>query len=178
MQCTKLTLIFVCCLILVTLSCSKKQVQQEPSCTDGFLNNGETGIDCGGPCAPCLGLTNPVFFATFNGQFTYFNNVSVQYGDTIYIHAITDSIQVNLSFKNLTVPDENNQLNPIVQSVLPFVSYFNTDYSNINPQYSVISLSKNENNRISGLFQLFLPHGFENMDTLKVVNGTFENIAY
>ncbi|HZV70127.1 MAG TPA: GEVED domain-containing protein [Saprospiraceae bacterium] len=26
-----------------------------PSCTDGIQNQGETGIDCGGPCAPCPG---------------------------------------------------------------------------------------------------------------------------
>jgi len=25
-----------------------------PTCTDGIQNQGETGIDCGGPCAPCL----------------------------------------------------------------------------------------------------------------------------
>jgi hypothetical protein len=24
-----------------------------PSCTDGVLNQGEEGVDCGGPCAPC-----------------------------------------------------------------------------------------------------------------------------
>ncbi len=24
-----------------------------PTCTDGIQNQGETGIDCGGPCAPC-----------------------------------------------------------------------------------------------------------------------------
>ena len=24
-----------------------------PSCTDGIQNQGETGVDCGGPCAPC-----------------------------------------------------------------------------------------------------------------------------
>ena len=25
----------------------------EPTCSDGIQNQGETGIDCGGPCAPC-----------------------------------------------------------------------------------------------------------------------------
>ena len=25
-----------------------------PSCADGILNQGETGIDCGGPCGPCF----------------------------------------------------------------------------------------------------------------------------
>jgi hypothetical protein len=26
---------------------------QAPTCSDGFENGGETGIDCGGPCPPC-----------------------------------------------------------------------------------------------------------------------------
>jgi len=25
-----------------------------PTCNDGIQNQGETGIDCGGPCAPCM----------------------------------------------------------------------------------------------------------------------------
>lgn len=27
----------------------------EPTCSDGVQNQGETGVDCGGPCAPCGG---------------------------------------------------------------------------------------------------------------------------
>lgn len=26
-----------------------------PSCNDGIQNQGETGVDCGGPCSPCTG---------------------------------------------------------------------------------------------------------------------------
>jgi len=28
-----------------------------PSCTDGIQNQGETGVDCGGPCGPCIDFT-------------------------------------------------------------------------------------------------------------------------
>jgi hypothetical protein len=31
-----------------------------PSCTDGIQNQGETGIDCGGPCAPCPTCTDGI----------------------------------------------------------------------------------------------------------------------
>lgn len=30
-----------------------------PTCTDGIQNQGETGIDCGGPCAPCVVVPTP-----------------------------------------------------------------------------------------------------------------------
>jgi hypothetical protein len=33
-----------------TISCSV------PSCSDGIQNQGETGVDCGGPCSPCPAL--------------------------------------------------------------------------------------------------------------------------
>ncbi len=42
------------CLIL--FSCSKDEDTDDTpvaTCTDGIQNQGETGIDCGGPCAAC-----------------------------------------------------------------------------------------------------------------------------
>ena len=30
------------------------------TCTDGIQNQGETGIDCGGPCAPCATCTDGI----------------------------------------------------------------------------------------------------------------------
>ena len=33
------------------------QMSLMPSCVDGIKNNGEEGIDCGGPCAPCKNKT-------------------------------------------------------------------------------------------------------------------------
>jgi len=30
-----------------------KKATAEPTCSDGIKNQGETGIDCGGPCKPC-----------------------------------------------------------------------------------------------------------------------------
>lgn len=34
------------------------KAQKAPSCTDGIQNQGEQGIDCGGPCASCQELTD------------------------------------------------------------------------------------------------------------------------
>ncbi len=33
---------------------SLEQCEYQPTCFDGLQNGGETGVDCGGPCEPCL----------------------------------------------------------------------------------------------------------------------------
>ena len=175
---TKLTQICIAVAAFSLAACNKTEEQPEPTCFDGIMNGGEMGVDCGGSCAPCPTFSNPVFFAAFNGNFVNFPNYTAQYGDTIYLNASADSVEVNLIFKNLTTPDESNLLYPFVPNLAPYVTYNGVDYSNANLDYSVVVITKNENSKISGLFQLALPHGLNNMDTLRVVNGTFENIPY
>ncbi len=36
-----------------------------PTCNDGIQNQGETGIDCGGPCAACAPPPNPILLASY-----------------------------------------------------------------------------------------------------------------
>lgn len=36
-----------------------------PTCNDGIQNQGETGIDCGGPCQPCQGGNSVVLLASY-----------------------------------------------------------------------------------------------------------------
>lgn len=178
MHFTKLTFLFAWTCMILFVSCEKENQNPEPSCFDGIMNNGELGVDCGGPCPPCSNTAPPFLLAVFNGQLTNFPNINVQYGDTIYINAVTDSVQVNLIFKNLITPNENNELYPLVPNLAPYVVYNGVQYTQTDPTYSVVVLTENADNKISGLFQLILPHGLNNMDTLKVINGTFENLAY
>jgi hypothetical protein len=37
----------------IKFDCSDDEVEV-PTCTDGIWNDGETGVDCGGPCKPCV----------------------------------------------------------------------------------------------------------------------------
>ncbi|WP_437573808.1 PKD domain-containing protein [Sorangium sp. So ce887] len=46
-----------------------------PTCDDGIQNQGETGVDCGGPCAPCTGTT-----VEFSKEFTQGQPSSEQCG--------------------------------------------------------------------------------------------------
>lgn len=35
---------------MLIASCGKSLAERDPTCTDGIQNQGETAIDCGGPC--------------------------------------------------------------------------------------------------------------------------------
>jgi hypothetical protein len=58
------------CLLLVFAACSDDDsqmiVMDNPTCTDGIMNGDETGVDCGGSCAPCdTAVTPPDFSGTY-----------------------------------------------------------------------------------------------------------------
>ena len=40
-------------------------VAADPTCNDGIQNQGETGVDCGGPCTPCEDMGTVDFSGTF-----------------------------------------------------------------------------------------------------------------
>lgn len=56
------------CMDLTACDSSKNKPQTEeectyiPTCDDGIKNNGEKGVDCGGPCIPCKDLQIPGAF--------------------------------------------------------------------------------------------------------------------
>lgn len=52
-------------LVFIVASCNSSK-DEEANCSDGILNQGETAIDCGGPCASC-----PVLLCDGNGQNTF-----------------------------------------------------------------------------------------------------------
>ena len=175
---TKLTQFAMFGLLLMLLACKKEDEQPQGNCSDGFLNNGELGVDCGGTCLACEGSDNPIFFAAFNAQHVTFGNPSALYGYTIFLGASNDTLQVSLRFKNLSEPDETGQLWPFLLDGQAYVVYNGLSYNAIDTNYSVVIITENLNNRISGLFQLHLPNGKDNADTLKVINGTFIKIPY
>ncbi|MFC2100279.1 hypothetical protein ACFLRZ_00465 [Bacteroidota bacterium] len=41
-------------ILILTNSCNKNDDNELATCSDGIQNQGETGIDCGGPCPPCI----------------------------------------------------------------------------------------------------------------------------
>ena len=49
----KTSLYLIIGVILLVSAC----MDEEATCSDGLMNQGEAGIDCGGPCSPCMNYT-------------------------------------------------------------------------------------------------------------------------
>ncbi len=76
--------------IFQIVSCKKKETTPTPTatatatCSDGIQNQGETGIDCGGPCAACPITT---IGANYGGGIVFYIDASGQHG---FISAAND----------------------------------------------------------------------------------------
>jgi hypothetical protein len=178
MNVTKLILFVLLGSFIVFSSCKKPDEPQAGTCSDGFLNNGELGIDCGGPCPPCEEYDASTFFASFNNEVVFFSNPSALYGDTIFISASNDSIQLFLRFKNLTEADESGQFWPFLMDGQAYMVYNGLNYTELDQENSSLIVTEKSINRISGLFQMYLPYGPDNLDTLKIINGTFYKVFF
>ncbi|MFZ5552807.1 MAG: hypothetical protein ACOZCO_06810 [Bacteroidota bacterium] len=113
----KNVVLFAGLFLILSTACNKNEEPAE-TCTDGIQNQSETGVDCGGPCAPCpstlcdgngstsfypLALNNSWFYkgsgtnqftntvsatATYN-SLTYYK-VDNTLGGTIYLRSATN----------------------------------------------------------------------------------------
>ncbi|AGP38672.1 PKD domain-containing protein [Sorangium cellulosum] len=66
-----------------------------PTCDDGIQNQGETGVDCGGPCAPCdSGLCDSATEVEFDGRCYYLDGsgAACQSGYTLAPQSVLNSI--------------------------------------------------------------------------------------
>ncbi|WP_298781887.1 S8 family serine peptidase, partial [uncultured Polaribacter sp.] len=60
-------------------------INTNSSCTDGIQNGSETGVDCGGDCAPCNTSTDPCAgVAAYNSSTTYNSGDKVVYQDELF----------------------------------------------------------------------------------------------
>jgi hypothetical protein len=83
-----------------------------PSCSDGILNQGETGVDCGGPCSACSSPALRTFYISQSGSDSNNGSASTPWktlshacasatksGDLIHVNAgtYTETSQCNLA---------------------------------------------------------------------------------
>lgn len=160
--------------IFFVLACNKSEDTNLGNCSDGFMNNGETGIDCGGPCLPCDIPEIATFSAAFYGSLAYFSIVESSYDGTFYVHGQNDSIQIWLRFDNIQNPAEGQHPWPLLDIGAPIIQYNGTNYNEF-ADNSLVLITENANNKISGYFQLSLPL---NGDTLQISGGNFSNVNY
>src|SRR5689334_8843952 len=84
---TKTKLFFVLLILLSVpvfffAACNKDDDDDTPTCNDGIQNQGETGVDCGGPCAACAsmlcdGNSQNTFFPLANGNYWKYEDQGV-----------------------------------------------------------------------------------------------------
>lgn len=67
-------------------------IQILPTCSDGIQNGDETGIDCGGSCAPCAGVENVSGLITSNAKWTS-NNIYLLNGKVVVDNGVTLTIE-------------------------------------------------------------------------------------
>lgn len=169
--------IFIFSIILgVSLFSCEKEDDSQGNCFDGFMNNGETGADCGGPCPPCqIPIIEQLVFVV-NGIEVSFPYRVAEMETTGIIAGMNDTISFSVNFERI---DESW---PLISGPNTFITYNGVTYSDFTSESHLILTNEDtENNRISGLFFVEFYRLVEEpdlYDTLLVNNGAFSHLSY
>ncbi len=172
-----LSIIFL--LLFTLLACNKEE--EKDTCSNGFVDIGETGVDCGGVCPPCPINIFPSVASKFNGAYTSFSTFSfVEDSDIWFLKYQNDTIDVqirvgdNLFQDSLyTVPSTNSYV------LINGINYNGVANPNLNQPSSTIGISDLDiaNQRVTGLFNVIFFRPGTN-DTLRVTAGAFSDVSF
>ena len=167
----KNTLFYLAAMIAIFSSCKEKEVIID-ACSNGFLDPGETGIDCGGNCAPCIPYEPSTIYLECNGIPMSMPIKTLVYDTSWLLTAANDSLTFQFNLGNSGT---------IGNFDLPTLGSFATKngifYMNSSNGVYAISAHNLTTKKMSGFFQAnFFRNGFS--DTLKVRNGQFEFLSY
>lgn len=161
-------------------ACKKnKQTDEQGSCTDGYLNNGEEHIDCGGPCKACVSpivSSMSAFFTAYalKNDSANFANTLITNDSSWVISASTDSVSMSINFGTSATVGQH-AIVPGTQTTITYKTYvFNIVQAN---SFVYITENNASNKEISGNFSLVFTSS-EIVDTLRVSNGSFSNLKY
>jgi len=170
--------IFIFSIILtsVLFSCNKEDDKASGNCSDGYMNNGETGTDCGGPCSPCQLPIVERIVVIIKGKEVSFPNVFAEMATTGIIAGSNDTISFSVNFGRV------EGLWPLIEGPNTFITYNGIDYTDFTSEsHLILTEDDTDNNRISGLFRVEfyrLATSPDIYDTLIVNNGMFDNLSY
>lgn len=163
--------IILIAMLSIFSACKEEEVVDK--CTNGFLDPGESGIDCGGNCDPCTPYEPATLYLECNGVPLTFSSKTLSYNNSVWtLNCSNDSL--NFQFNLGSNGDVGSYaMNPVGSYAMRDGStYLNTS----NGLYS-ISTHNLSNQKMSGFFQAdFSRSGF--IDTLHVRNGQFEFMPY
>lgn len=166
------TLLLVIAILSILSSCKEKTPVVD-KCSNGFVDIGENGVDCGGNCPPCAPYEpasvyfecNEIPIVMPSKTLTYQNNTW-----TLSAHNDTLSVQVNLG-SNGSVG--NYTMNPAGN----IASMNNIYYLNASNGMYAINAHNTSTKKMSGFFQFdYSRTGYT--DTLRIRNGQFEFLPY
>jgi hypothetical protein len=167
--------------ILTIGACNKEEEKNPGNCFDGYMNNGETGVDCGGPCAPCTQPVIPLMSASLNGTFVSFAQKSIQSGTNWILEGTRDTVYISLNFGPEAAPGGYDLINDANSRAVINGREFTTPQSG---SHVLVVSHDSENKRVSGNFRMILiaprdPLDPETLwDTLKVEAGSYSNLVY
>ncbi len=163
-------------ILSVTLSSCNKEDDDVGNCSDGFINNGETGLDCGGPCAPCLEPVVKRMVVFVEGEEVSFPTLFAEIETTGIIAGSNDTISLSVNFGLI------DSVWPLIEGPNTFITYNGVNYNEFSTDsHLILTDEDNENNRISGLFRVEfyrLVSSPDVYDTIIVDNGMFNNLSY
>jgi len=153
------------------LSCNKTDTAVSkpiPDCYDNIQNQGEQGVDCGGPCVPCPGK----MMATIDGQpwETIGPITSSVLNNSIFISGSSSNSTISLIYNG---PFSTGTYN--LQSAL----YTNPSGIQYSTTQGTISFSEwnQEDNLVFGSFS-FNGYQIGGSDTVFVTSGAFQSVPF
>lgn len=168
------TILLLLIAILSIFSSCKDKDEPIDKCSNGFLDPGESGIDCGGNCStPCVPVEPATAFLECNGLPIGITSKTLLYENnnwTLTVGNDTISFQFNLGSNGAI---GTYTMNPIGCLAIKNSTY----YTNTTDGIFSISAHNLTSKKMSGFFQAnFSRNGFT--DTLRVTNGQFEFLPY
>jgi hypothetical protein len=159
--------------ILVIFSACKKKTDTVDKCSNGFLDAGELGVDCGGNCAPCSVNNPPSLFLELNGTPISMTSKSIAFSENTYsLNASNDSLSFQFNIGS------NGAIGTFTMNSLGTLGTKNGIYY-MNASDGIYSISAFDtiSKIMSGFLQVNLSrNGFT--DTLKIRNCQFDYIKY
>lgn len=167
----RLTILYLIAMLSIFSACKEEEVVDK--CTNGFLDPGESGIDCGGNCDPCIPYEPASLYLECNGTPITFSIKTLSYANstwTLNAHNDSLSFQFNLG--------SNGSVGTyIMNPVGSYATKNGTTYLNTSNGMYSISAHNTDDQKMSGFFQAdFSRTGY--LDTMKVRNGQFEFLPY
>ncbi|MFT5860720.1 MAG: hypothetical protein ACI865_002834 [Flavobacteriaceae bacterium] len=171
-------ILYITIAMLTIFSSCKKDEEPVDPCTNGFLDPGETSIDCGGTCDPCS-VSQPEFFTIFvNGQQEAMTFREIFYDGTSWSFQMSNasiSMQISLGTSGIVQTAD-------IPTAGTYASVNGVDYPiQANGTYAISShdLSTQTMSGFFGIdFVREISTGPSVYDTLKISGGQFEFFHY